>query len=41
MDFADRDVLIYSGAKFLCPMAGDIILDAGHRFRPDLQKDRY
>ncbi len=33
-----RDVLIYSGAKFLCPMAGDITLMPGTSSNPALRK---
>ena len=32
-----RDVLIYSGAKFLCPCAGTISLMPGTRLQPGLQ----
>ena len=31
-----RDILIYSGAKFLCPMAGNISLMPGYRLGPGL-----
>jgi formate--tetrahydrofolate ligase len=33
-----RDILIYSGAKFLCPMAGDISLMAGTGSDPAFRK---
>ncbi len=33
-----RDVLIYSGAKFLCPMAGDITLMPGTSSNPAFRK---
>ena len=35
-----RDVLIFSGARFLCPVTGNDHPDAGHRLRPCVQKDR-
>jgi len=33
-----RDVLIYSGAKFLCPMAGTITLMPGTSSNPALRR---
>jgi formyltetrahydrofolate synthetase len=35
-----RDVLIYSGAKFLCPCAGTISLMPGTGLQPGLPPDR-
>ena len=35
-----RDVLIYRGAKFLCPLAGDDQPDARHGLRPGLPPRR-